>query len=271
MSVLDQVAQMRRAGKSDEEIISDLRSQNPKISPREISEALNHAQIKNAVSDAYSEGSENFNDLQVPSPQGPQPPATDQSNNFEQGTYNPSQPQNYDSGYGQQNYGSQPYGNQSQQYNPDQYAPQQEYYQPQSQDYGQGYDQQGYAPSTGSDTMVEISEQVFEDKIRNIMKKIDSFEEFKALAQTKLEHLGDRLKRIESVMDKLQAAILEKIGSYGSDLGSIKKEMSMMQDSFSKTLNPLLDIAEGKHVKHESEPSHAKKEKTEKKSRPSKK
>ena len=37
----------------------------------------------------------------------------------------------------------------------------------------------------------------------------------------------------------MQIKILEKVGSYGGGLESIKKEMEMMQDSFSKTL-PML-------------------------------
>ena len=50
------------------------------------------------------------------------------------------------------------------------------------------------------------------------------------------------MKRIESIIDKLQSSILEKVGSYGSNLDSIKKEMSMMQDSFGR-------IAEGSRGK----------------------
>ena len=36
----------------------------------------------------------------------------------------------------------------------------------------------------------------------------------------------------------MQIAILEKVGSYGQNLDSIKKEMSMMQDSFTKMVSP---------------------------------
>ncbi len=253
---------MRKEGKTDDEIISGLRSQNPKISPKEINDALNHAQIKNAVSDVS--GQDSFSDFPTP-----------QQGQESQDVYNPQD--QGQQGYGQQDaYAPQDYGQQQgygqqQDYSQDQYAAQQPqqpaptgYYQP--QDYGQqqGYGDmsQGYAPSTGSDTMVEISEQVFEEKSRELNKKVDSFEEFKNLAQSKLDHMNDRLKRIETAMDKLQAAILEKVGSYGQDLSSIKKEMSMMQDSFSKTLPQIAGI---KKQGKESE------EKPEKKSKSSKK
>ena len=48
-------------------------------------------------------------------------------------------------------------------------------------------------------------------------------------------------------MDKLQLAILNKIGSYGKTLESIKKEMSMMQDSFGKAL-PGMAMAQPKKM-----------------------
>ena len=37
-------------------------------------------------------------------------------------------------------------------------------------------------------------------------------------------------------MDKLQLAILDKVGSYGKNLDIVKKEMQMMQDSFGKVM-----------------------------------
>ncbi len=210
MGTIDQVTQMRQKNMSDQEIISELRKQN--ISPREINEALNHAQIKNAVSDVQGD--------EAPMPQGEQ----------QYGDYDPqAQDQG---GY-----------DQSQVYTP---QPQQQAYYPQQQqqqsypDYGQ---QQGYYPqqqmTTNTDTIVEVSEQVFDEKISGISKKVDSIDEFKVLTQARMEHLNERLKRIETIIDRLQASILEKIGSYGSNLDSIKKEMSMMQDSFSKTMGSM--------------------------------
>ena len=204
MGILEQVTQMRRENRSDEEIISALKNQG--ASPREINDALNHAQIKNAVSDIMGD------DMQAPSP----------------------------GAYAEQDY------NQSQE------APQQEYsqeqvYTPQPsqsyppQDYQQGNGQDYYAPQTNTDTIVEIASQVFEEKISDISKKADSSEEFKTLTKARLEHMDERLKRIEMIIDKLQSAILEKIGAYGSNIESIKKEMSMMQDSFSKVVGQKIE------------------------------
>ena len=207
MGVLEQVTQMRRENHSDEEIISALRDQG--ASPREINDALNHAQIKSAVSDIMGE------DLQAPSPQGAYP---------EQDIGEYPQESSQSAGYPQEQV----------------YTPQSQPYPPQ-QSYGQDYQQEYYAPQTNTDTIVEIASQVFEEKISAISKKVDSFEEFKTLTGAKLEHLNERLKRIEMVIDKLQSAILERVGAYGSNIESIKKEMSMMQDSFSKVVGQKME------------------------------
>lgn len=144
----------------------------------------------------------------------------------------------------------------------------QEAYSPPGQSYS--YPQQEYAPqesygnypSAGgvdANTIIEISEQVFSEKIKALQKELDSFNEFKSLNQIRIENLNERLKRIEIVFDKLQITILEKIGSYGQNLEFIKKEMNMMQDSFSKIVEPMVDKAEKKQERKTSRPSYTKK------------
>ena len=196
MTVLDQIMQMKGQGVSDEEIVGQLAQQG--ISPKEINDALNQAQIKNAVS--YDE------ELQPSIIQGGEaPPAPDQ--NYNAGTYQQPQPQ-------------------------EAYAPQEsgQYYTPEGQ---------GYAPEgVNTDTVMEIADQVFSDKIKKIQKQVDTTSEAAIVLQTKTENISDRLKKIETIIDQLQMSILEKVGSYGNNLESIKKEMSMMQDSFSKMVSP---------------------------------
>ena len=82
--------------------------------------------------------------------------------------------------------------------------------------------------------------------MQKMQKQVEEFSEFRALAESKIENLSERTKRMETMIDKLQIAILEKIGSYGGKLDSVKKEMSMMQESFSKIINPLAEKAEEK-------------------------
>ena len=50
-------------------------------------------------------------------------------------------------------------------------------------------------------------------------------------------------------MDRLQISILEKVGSYGKNIENVQNEMQMMQDSFSKVINPLADRATKKMPK----------------------
>ena len=140
--------------------------------------------------------------------------------------------------------GGDVYTPQPQQENYQQEPATQEYY-PQENYYSQGYTQPA---GVNSDTIVEISEQVFEEQSKKMKKSIDELNEFKSLSQGKIENALDRIKRIEAVIDKLQISILEKIGTYGSNIEGIKKEMSMMQDSFGKMV--------GRAVEH-----HEKKEK----------
>ncbi len=59
------------------------------------------------------------------------------------------------------------------------------------------------------------------------------------MAETKLENLSHRLTRLENQIDKLQAAILEKVGSYGRGLDLVKREMEMVENSFGKLASGL--------------------------------
>ncbi|MBI2044151.1 hypothetical protein HYT24_02195 [Candidatus Pacearchaeota archaeon] len=117
----------------------------------------------------------------------------------------------------------------------DYYSPEQnpqETYSP--QDYSQGYEYSGGGLDTS--TIIEIAEQVFSEKSQNIQRKVDDLTEFKAVINSKVDAMSERLRRIEMMIDKLQITILEKVGSYGNNLENIKKEMSMMQDTFGKAV-----------------------------------
>jgi hypothetical protein len=130
----------------------------------------------------------------------------------------------------------------------------------QNQMYGGEYNQEQYVSQEGyansqmggglydTDTIIEISEQVFSEKIKKEQKQINSLNEFATLIETRITNDHERLKRIESIIDKLQIAILEKIGSYGKNLESIKSEMGMMQESFEKMVPVLHEKAEEKRT-----------------------
>ena len=190
MGVLDQIMQMKHQGMPDEQIVENLQEQG--ISPREINDALNQAQIKNAIN---NEEEQEY--ITPPAPDQQQSEYQTQELSEEQNHYDYQQPQET---YSQQGYNDVPERN-------------------------------------NSDMTIEISEQVFSEKIKKTQKQVEDLIEFKTLSETKTENISDRLKRMENIIDKLQIEILEKIGSYGKNIEGIKKEMSMMQDSFGKVVN----------------------------------
>ena len=212
MGALDKITQMRQSGMAEDEIISSLKQQG--ISPQEINESLNQSQIKSAVA------GETFD----PSTRDEIPPEPSQN----QEKYAPQIQESFDQTPSEKN---------------EEYYPQESY-----PDDG-GYGQYEANAGIGTSTFIEIAEQVFSEKIKNMEKQLEGMSEFKAITQVKLDHALERIKRIESGMDKLQLAILDKIGSYGKTLESIKKEMSMMQDSFGKALPRMAMIQPKKIVK----------------------
>lgn len=202
MGALDQIKQMKEEGFSEQEILARLEEQG--LSPNSITDAFSQARIKEVVEGEKEMPEDDFPEgpSQFSAPEAPfaQPPQY----------YSPQEP-DY----------SQP---------------------PQQQEAEAYYPQEGYSESEagfGTDTIIEIAEQVFEEKIKKLSQQISAFKEFSAIAETKFSNFESRLKKIENIIENLQIKILEKIGSYGEGLDSIKKEMSMMQDSFSKTL-PIL-------------------------------
>jgi len=216
MGALEQILEMKKRGIPEEEIVLSLEEQG--FSPKVINDGFNQAKIKNAVSKPDEE------ELNEPRMEFPLP---SQKSEQDQDFYAPKTKE----------VESQDYAiPQPQQYYQESY--------PQQVGNYEGYQE----PSeTNADIIIEVAEQVFSEKIKKAQKQLDEFNEFKALTQTKVENCLERIKRIEAVMDKLQIEILEKVGSYGENLDSIKKEMSMMQDSFGKIINPLADKTSSKH------------------------
>jgi len=248
MGVIEQITQMRNQGMGDEEISDKL--QEKRVPPASINEAFNQLKVKEAVS------AEN-NSLQPPSPypaQNKMPnqkqfytPRTKQiegpsseQNNFQ--LENPDMQQDY------YNPGEYPQQNQQnyQQMQPPQ--PQEEYY-PQY-NYEEYSPQAGMSGVTNTDTIIEVAEQVFSEKTKNFQKQMEMLSEFATLAESKIENNTERIRRMEKIIDNLQIKILDKVGTYGENLNNVKKEMSMMQESFSKVLPELAEAKSSEHKKH---------------------
>ncbi|MCK9568308.1 hypothetical protein M0R72_05145 [Candidatus Pacearchaeota archaeon] len=214
MGLLDQVTNMKGQGIPNDQIINELASQG--ISPQEILNTLKQYEIKNAVTGYTDYGGDEMQPSIMPKGEAPQAPPRQ----FEQ--EQPYQPQ--------QEYAQEAYVPQQQAYTPQ--VQESQYYSSENAGYQEYQQTRG-----GTDMMMEVADQVFSEKIKQIQKVLDTTSEATILLQNKFENLSDRLKKIENMIDKLQIAILEKVGSYGSNLNEIKKEMSMMQDSFSKVIS----------------------------------
>lgn len=203
MGLLEEVQRMRVSGMQDDQIVLKLQEQgNPY---RAISEAMSQSKIKQAIEEP---------ELPLPPmPSDMQPQEEYQSNNMQEmqpsmQTQQPEeQQQEYFSGYSPD----------SQVQNP----PQQNY------EYSQGL---------SSDTIMEISEQIVSEKLSDVRKKLEKMSNFKTELETKTEAIEDRLKRIEKIIDTLQASVLRKVGDYVTNVEDIKTELIETQKTFAKVL-----------------------------------
>lgn len=217
MNLSDQINQELSQGKTEGEIIKNLSEQG--YDQKTINDSLHQIKIKNAVNTETQEDNLKMEQDNTPTPE-----------------------------YDQQNYSNQDYGgdyiNQGYDQN---YAQDQQTYA--NQGYDQGYNQAPEASySSDSGRIIEISEKVFDEKIQKIHDKLSKLEEFKTLTQSKVDNFSQRINKIESTIDKLQAAILKKIGSYTDTLDNIQDEMSMMQNSFGKIVNQAVKGASKKPI-----------------------
>jgi len=210
MGTLEKVIQLKSDGYSEEDIAEALRQDG--TSPKEISDAINQARIKAAV--MQDENMQPEFEMQ-------QPPQD--SNNFQE---------------------APAYDESAQQFQESQ--PQQEY---QQNPYALAY-AQSPSGNYSTNTMIEIAEQVFNEKISPSQRKIEELNELKAIATIKMENIAERLKRLESTIDKLQVSVMDEVSAYGKSVGNLKKEVEMVEDSFSKIVNQVAD--KSAHIKSKS-------------------
>ncbi|MBT4376071.1 hypothetical protein HOD29_01725 [archaeon] len=230
MGILENINQLKKEGISEREIITKL--QNEGNSPKEIMDALSQAQIKSAVSTEEIEPGTDPNMTpsmmaKEPTEEAPTPLQEQSPPAEEQELYSPQKGEN------------------SQQPIQNYYTPQQreeEYYS--YEDAPEGVEEEYYEAETtdySPNTTIEIAEQVFAEKTKKMQKQLRDLTETKTILETKVEDLSERLKRMEKVFDKMQLTIIDKVSHYGENLNVMKKEMHMIEDSFTKLVNPLVD------------------------------
>ncbi len=235
MAPLDTVKKMKEQGMNDSQISQKLKEQG--VSPREIDEALDQSNVKSAVasyedfSPAYSQDSSVF-----------QPESTEHASD-DRIEIDP-------------NYSAEQTTQYQQPPQPQQAYPQQEPY--------PEYQYQSAEP-LDTEMIAEIVEQIIEEKTEDMQKKLDELSKFKIEIQGRTDNLNERLRRIESSIDRLQASVIGKVGDYGRNISDLKKEMQLTQQSFSKVINPLSEhIKELKKISEGMKKEKAKAAKTKK-------
>jgi hypothetical protein len=111
-------------------------------------------------------------------------------------------------------------------------------YYPETGTYQEGYYEQ---PMMDTETITQIAEQVVTEKFKNFTNDTGDLVSFKTTTQDKLADLDNRLVRIEKTIDKLQQAIIQKIGDFGESNAMIQKDLENLHETTSKLMNPLID------------------------------
>jgi len=229
MPLINQIKSLQEQGLTEEQIIQNLQEQG--LSPLEVNQAVEQAKIKSAVQETEQEEM--------------QPSMTEpvgEYGEYPQETLESPMPIEEQAPLSQE-------------------TPQ--YIYPTPQQAYPSYQEYSYS---NQESVSEIAEQITEEKINQIKGEISGMTEFKTLSSKKIESMDERLKKIENIIERLQATIIGKIGSFSSNIQDIKEEMGMMQDSFSKALNPLIEkaksakkeVQENKEVKESRKPERKK-------------
>jgi len=214
MGITDDVKRMHDEGLSDNEIVNNLINRG--FSQKQISDAISQAKIKEAVSapSALSpretrpaEAEELVPSMMMQEAETPMPGAPQEAYAYpEYGTAAPPA------------YQAETAATQAQGAYPAYTA-----YQPQQQ-------------ALSTDTITEISEQVVLEKLSPLRVQIEKVLDLKTTLDSKIEFLDERLKRIETIIDRLQLSILQKVGEYATGMDDVKRELIETQKSFKALL-----------------------------------
>jgi len=227
MGITDDVKRMRDEGLSDNEILNNLINRG--FSQKQISDALSQAKIKEAVNAPPALGPRETRPVDaeelVPSmmmqeSEAPMPGSAQEAYAYpEYGTAAPPV------------YQAETDATQAQVVYPAYTA-----YQPQQQ-------------ALSTDTITEISEQVVLEKLSPLRVQIEKVLDLKTTLDSRIEFLDERLKRIETIIDRLQLSILQKVGEYATGMEDVKKELIETQKSFKALLPTARENRENRQEK----------------------
>lgn len=213
MGLIEEVTKMQQEGMSSQDISIAL--QNQGVDKRKISEILSQSTIKGAVTkedgpatiSEYSRDNDMEQSVMSPAYSAPI------HEEGEEVTHQEAKPDtnyvDYNQFSSQQNQG---------------------YSEPRMQPYQGEYSQGDSFQS--SDNISEIAEQVFDEKISTLSKKVEFVLDSKNEFEAKLESISARLQKVEKIIDRLQLSVLQKVGEYMTNVEDIKRDLSETQKSF---------------------------------------
>lgn len=263
MGMQEDIKKMRGEGRTEREIIDNLRKQ--KISDKDISDALTQVKIKEAVSSSSPESEPSFpvpdtgeviggaasaqRDFSASAPSGVATASTQEVPEY------PSASADYSAG----NVPLYPEQEQQDYYDNAQSA--QEYTQPiqtapgnyPSEAYNaEAYSQyQPYQEAMSSDMITEIAEQVVTEKLAIMQDRLEKAVNFRTVADARISNVNERLKRIEKIIDRLQLSLLQKVGEYMTNVQDLKQELEETQKSFKAATS-----GRGHHAPHAQTHQH---------------
>ncbi|MCL6500586.1 MAG: hypothetical protein K6T16_00945 [Candidatus Pacearchaeota archaeon] len=98
------------------------------------------------------------------------------------------------------------------------------------------YESVATAPVEG---MEELAEEIISEKWREFVEQVGDIGEFKRYIEARMNSVEERIKRMEMAFDKLQAAMMERVESYGRGIRSLGTEVQALEGAFSKIVEPL--------------------------------
>lgn len=209
MSLLDDVKKMQTEGKTDDEIADILREKN--IPESKIEDAFSQLRIRSEIVGEESQTAQEI-DSQPEPQESPIPQPETSQDEYEQS--------------------EQVYAESPQEYAPPPQQTQQQY----APQYSQQYQYSSQSPQMSSDLIAEVAEEILAEKISPLRDKLEKLISIKTSFDAKTASIDERLKRIEQIIDRLQLSILQRVGSYLSEVDSVKKELAETQKSF-KAIN----------------------------------
>jgi len=97
------------------------------------------------------------------------------------------------------------------------------------------------APKMETEAIEELAEEIVNEKWQEVKSKIGDVIEWKSYAERRINSIDERIKRMESSMDRLQAALLSKVNEYGRGVKDLGAEMNSLEGALGKILSPLVD------------------------------